>query len=68
MKSFWNFLLLKKHPTDFLNKMKFAVYGLGDSSYPQFCFVSKRLYRRLEGLGAIPIVPRGDGDDQSQNG
>lgn len=68
MKKFWRYLLLKKHSEDFLSKLNFVVFGLGDSSYPQFCFVSKRLYRRLMQLGAINLMDRADGDDQSDHG
>ncbi|KAJ3279795.1 NADPH-dependent diflavin oxidoreductase 1 [Borealophlyctis nickersoniae] len=33
MKKFWRFLLRKNLPNDILSQMKFAVFGLGDSSY-----------------------------------
>ncbi|CAG8784006.1 7250_t:CDS:2, partial [Acaulospora morrowiae] len=33
MKKFWKFLLRKNLPNDILNQLKFAVFGLGDSSY-----------------------------------
>lgn len=46
----------------------FAVLGLGDSSYPKFNFVGKRLYQRLIDLGATPIIRRGDADDQHDLG
>ncbi|KAH8849544.1 NADPH-dependent diflavin oxidoreductase 1 [Schistosoma japonicum] len=36
--------------------LRFAVLGLGDSSYPMFNFVAKKLYRRLIQLGATPIL------------
>lgn len=68
MKNFWRFLLQKKHSETFLSNLNFVVYGLGDSSYPQFCFVAKRLYRRLIQLGAKPLLDREDGDDQSEHG
>ncbi|KAI8326131.1 riboflavin synthase domain-like protein [Martensiomyces pterosporus] len=64
MKRFWHFLLRKSIPHDALEGMEFAVFGLGDSSYQKFNFPAKRLFRRLQQLGASPIVPRGDGDDQ----
>ncbi|KAJ2373639.1 NAPDH-dependent diflavin reductase [Coemansia sp. RSA 2611] len=44
--------------------MEFAVFGLGDSSYQKFNFPAKRLFRRLQQLGAHALVRRGDGDDQ----
>ncbi|CAH8491324.1 unnamed protein product [Schistosoma rodhaini] len=35
--------------------LHFSVLGLGDSSYPMFNFVAKKLYRRLLQLGATPL-------------
>jgi sulfite reductase (NADPH) flavoprotein alpha-component len=35
-----------------LPQLRFAVLGLGDSSYPQFCAIGQRLDTRLEALGA----------------
>ncbi|KAJ2610636.1 NAPDH-dependent diflavin reductase [Coemansia sp. RSA 1365] len=64
MKRFWRFLLRKSIPHDALDGLSFAVFGLGDSSYQKYNFPAKRLFRRLQQLGANPIVPRGDGDDQ----
>ncbi len=51
-----------------LSHVKFAVMGLGDSSYRNFNFVAKKLYRRLLNLGAESIVRRGDADDQHKFG
>ncbi|KAJ1818660.1 NAPDH-dependent diflavin reductase, partial [Coemansia sp. RSA 2675] len=51
-------------PHDALSAMEFAVFGLGDSSYQKFNFPAKRLFRRLQQLGAHALVRRGDGDDQ----
>jgi sulfite reductase alpha subunit-like flavoprotein len=68
MKIFWNFLLQKKLKENYLENLKFALFGLGDSSYPLFSFVAKKLFRRLTNLGAKPLFDRKDGDDQSQYG
>lgn len=68
MKKFWRFLLQKKLPSDSLSNTRVAVFGLGDSSYPHFNFVAKRLYNRLAQLGAQHIIKRGDGDDQHDLG
>ncbi|CAH8825511.1 unnamed protein product [Trichobilharzia szidati] len=38
--------------------LRFAVLGLGDSSYTMFNFVAKKLYRRLVQLGATPLCFR----------
>jgi sulfite reductase alpha subunit-like flavoprotein len=51
-----------------LSHLKFAVLGLGDSSYRNFNFVAKKLYRRLLNLGAESIIRRGDADDQHKFG
>lgn len=42
--------------------------GLGDSSYVKFNHVAKKLYRRLENLGGVPICPLGLADDQHDLG
>lgn len=47
---------------------RFAVFGLGDSSYTKFNFVAKRLYKRLQHLGANPLLSLGLGDDQHDLG
>ncbi|KAJ2719680.1 NADPH-dependent diflavin oxidoreductase 1 [Coemansia sp. Benny D115] len=64
MRRFWRLLLRKSLPADALEGLQVAVFGMGDSSYDGFNFAAKRLYRRLVQLGARPLVPRGDGDDQ----
>ncbi|ORZ00667.1 hypothetical protein BCR43DRAFT_452752 [Syncephalastrum racemosum] len=64
MKSFWRFLLRKNLPRDSLNGVDCAVFGLGDSSYAKFNYPAKKLYKRLQQLGATMIHTRGDGDDQ----
>jgi len=68
MKNFWRTILQKKIPANALQNVKFAVFGLGDSSYAQFNFVGKKLYNRLVQIGAEPIFKRGDGDDQHRLG
>ncbi|XP_061164721.1 NADPH-dependent diflavin oxidoreductase 1-like [Saccostrea echinata] len=68
MKVFWRFILRKNLPTNSLTKMKFAVLGLGDSSYQKFNFIAKKLYRRLVQLGAESIQPVGLADDQHDLG
>lgn len=68
MVPFWKFLLRKNLPSDSLAGLKFAVFGLGDSSYPRFNVVAKRLHRRLLQLGGNALVPCGNGDDQHEFG
>ena len=64
MRNFWSFLLRKGLPADILSHMSYTVFGLGDSSYPGYNVVAKRLDRRLAQLGACPFCERGEGDDQ----
>ncbi|MEH6451894.1 MAG: assimilatory sulfite reductase (NADPH) flavoprotein subunit [Psychromonas sp.] len=54
------FLGSKKAPK--LTDLKFAVLGLGDSSYEFFCQTGKDFEQRLNNLGATSIVPRLDAD------
>ena len=68
MNKFWKFLLRKNLPSDSLDRLKFGVLGLGDSSYQKFNFVSKRLHKRLIQLGAECVVDLGLGDDQHDLG
>lgn len=68
MKSFWRHLRRKDLTRGYLEGMRFAVFGLGDSSYELFNWVGKKLYRRLLQLGGEAVVERGDGDDQHRFG
>lgn len=45
-----------------LSGLQFAVLGLGDSSYPQFCATGKQLDERLAALGGQRSQPRLDAD------
>ena len=45
MVKFWRSLLKRTLPKDFLNGLKYAVLGLGDSGYAQFNYAAKRLNR-----------------------
>lgn len=68
MKRLWRSMLRRNLPGNVLSELTFAVFGLGDSSYPKFNFVAKKLYKRLQQLGATPLVPLALADDQHQLG
>ncbi|KAK7865468.1 hypothetical protein R5R35_002345 [Gryllus longicercus] len=68
MKKFWKFLLRKNLPLDSLKGLRFAVLGLGDSSYTKFNYAAKKLYRRLLQLGGVALLDVGLADDQHDLG
>ncbi|MEO3879418.1 assimilatory sulfite reductase (NADPH) flavoprotein subunit [Rheinheimera fenheensis] len=55
-----NFLFSKKAPK--LNGLKYAVLGLGDTSYEFFCKTAQDFDQRLAELGATPVHARADLD------
>jgi sulfite reductase (NADPH) flavoprotein alpha-component len=57
---FFEFLASRKAPS--LKGVRFAVLGLGDSTYEFFCEAGKILDRRLEELGATRLLGRRDCD------
>ena len=56
----WELLAGRKAPK--LAETAFAVFGLGDSSYPLFCEAGKFLDARFEALGARRLLDRVDAD------
>ncbi|KAE8582045.1 hypothetical protein XENTR_v10019916 [Xenopus tropicalis] len=68
MKNFWRFIFRRNLPHNALCRMDYAVLGLGDSSYPKFNFIAKKLHKRLQQLGACPLLPPALGDDQHDLG
>ncbi|KAF7956090.1 hypothetical protein EAE96_005011 [Botrytis aclada] len=67
-RKFWNSLLRKRLPPDCLSHVNFTTFGLGDSSYAKFNFASRKLHKRLEQLGGNEIYPRGEADEQHDEG
>ncbi|GJQ14770.1 hypothetical protein GpartN1_g6561.t1 [Galdieria partita] len=68
MKQFWRFLLRKSLPSNSLSRVQYAVFGLGDSSYLRFNAAARKLDKRLQDLGAIPLLPIKLGDEQERIG
>ena len=61
-------LLRRSLPPHLLSSVHFSAFGLGDSSYPTYNAIARRLYQRLLDLGATSVCRRGLGDDQDQFG
>lgn len=58
--NFWSWLSADAAPR--LENLHFAVLGLGDKNYSDFCGASKKFDTRLEALGAKRLAPRGECD------
>ncbi|KAI1113163.1 riboflavin synthase domain-like protein [Nemania sp. NC0429] len=67
-RKFWKSLLRKRLPPDCLAQLKFTTFGLGDSSYFQYNWAARKLHKRLEQLGAVEFLPRGEADERHEDG
>ncbi|ODV88612.1 hypothetical protein CANCADRAFT_3257 [Tortispora caseinolytica NRRL Y-17796] len=63
-RQFWSHLLRKSLPGDYLANLKFASFGLGDSSYIKYNYAVKKLHARLLQLGAHQFGDRAEADEQ----
>merc|ERR1719362_2860673 len=63
---FWEQMetFLETAPADYLKDTKFAVFGMGDSSYVFFNEAAKKIDGAFEKLGATRLQDVGLGDDQ----
>ncbi|KAI1287958.1 NADPH-dependent diflavin oxidoreductase 1 [Halotydeus destructor] len=68
MKQFWRLVMRKNVDTDLFGKLNCCVIGLGDSSYVKYNVVAKKLFKRLDQLGANLVSPLTLGDDQHDLG
>src|SRR5699024_1153529 len=58
--AFYRFIMSDRAPA--LNDLEYAVFGLGDSSYPDFCQTSQELDERFAALGGQRLLARVDCD------
>ncbi|XGW11664.1 hypothetical protein V3C99_012834 [Haemonchus contortus] len=61
---FWRRISRKTLESNFLEKLDYALLGLGDSNYSTFQGVPNKIDKRLKFLGASSIVEIGHADDQ----
>lgn len=66
-KQFWKALNDTNLPAEHLKNAKFAVFGLGDSSYLYFNRAAKNFDVTFEKLGAKRVLPIGLGNDQDED-
>eukprot|EP00808_Paulinella_micropora_P004940 g19012.t1 len=67
-KDLWQELSNAKLPADALKGVKFAVFGLGDSSYVFFCETAKLLDKRLAELGGTRLFDSALADERGDGG
>ncbi|KAI9011275.1 hypothetical protein BC832DRAFT_519732, partial [Gaertneriomyces semiglobifer] len=61
---FWRWLRRAKgKDAEILTGKKYALLGLGDTNYSNFCNTAKRLDRKLTEMGAVPLMPKSFADD-----
>ncbi|KAM7190033.1 NADPH-dependent FMN/FAD containing oxidoreductase [Rhypophila sp. PSN 637] len=66
---FWtNLRRTRLNNTNCLGALKFTIFGLGDSSYPNVNAAARKLRARLKQLGATEFFRPGEGDERHDNG
>ena len=68
MRQFWRWIMRKSLPSTHFSQLHYALIGLGDSTYPKFNFVAKKLAKRLDQLGAQSICEKVLADEQHPHG
>ncbi|CAF0777867.1 unnamed protein product [Didymodactylos carnosus] len=68
MRQFWRSIMRRTLTNKHLEHIYYTLIGLGDSNYPKFNFVAKKLSKRLEQLGANMICNKVLADDQHPHG
>lgn len=64
----WLSLLKKKLTAATLNNVVYGLVGLCDSSYPKFNLTARKLHKRLQQLGAQPLLDPCEADEQGEEG
>lgn len=63
VRPFLRYLRRKDLPAGALGGVRYALLGLGDTNYENFCAAGKRVDGALRKLGAVRLGPRADADD-----
>jgi len=66
-RDFWKAISDPSLPKDLLKDTKFAVFGLGDSSYVYFNESAKKFYNRFKELGGATVSNLGMGDEKDED-
>lgn len=66
-RDFWKAISDPSLPSDLLKDTKFAVFGLGDSSYVYFNESAKKFYNRFKELGGATVSNLGMGDEKDED-
>ncbi|CAF0752467.1 unnamed protein product [Adineta steineri] len=68
MRHFWRLIMRRSVSPGTLSHIHYGLIGLGDSTYPKFNYVAKKLSKRLHQLGAQSICERVLADEQHPHG
>jgi NADPH-ferrihemoprotein reductase len=64
-KEFYTWLLADSRPADLLKGLRYVVFGLGNKTYENYNAIGKKAHKRLQELGATPVIDLGMGDDDA---